>query len=233
MPELPAFLADRMEPLFSTPARVVEIEEFGPRLRRVVFESPVFKRVRPETGYQVEFRVSTTAFRHYTLSDLDIAHGRCEMILFAHGEGPGSRWVRGLRAGDEPRLLGPGKPFSLDARASRHVLLGDESCLGLFRALFRSARGTELRGAVELDSGNEAWLERLGVTLEAQTRTALRGAALTGWLRRQAAPQADTTFYLAGHAQTVAVLRRQLLSAGVQRRAVHVRAYWADNKLGL
>lgn len=233
MPEIPAFLADAFAPRFARPSRVERIETLSSNIRRIRFALAPAERLRFCPGQEVEFRVGATSFRHYTPSELDPIAGRLEVIFYLHGSGPGSAWAAALRPGDPAPLLGPGGRFKLDEDAASHLLLGDETCLGLFCALCAAAPGS-VRGAIEVDAINEGVPRALGLPLDAVVRdaSAPRGAALRAWLRR-ASPSGGTA-YLAGHAQSIAALRQQLTEKhGYTRRSIRTKAYWADGKRGL
>ena len=57
------------------------------------------------------------------------------ILVYVHGDGPGSTWAERVRAGEECEMLGPRN--SLDARHSSGALavFGDETALGLAHAL--------------------------------------------------------------------------------------------------
>ncbi|EYF02938.1 siderophore-interacting protein [Chondromyces apiculatus] len=243
MPEVPAVLANVMEPWFARSANVTAVEDLAPRLKRVRFEGSALRGVRFHAGQEVEFRVSETAFRHYTPSAFDGTQGALEVLFFLHGHGPGSTWASGLREGTRANVLGPGGRFTLDPFAATHVLLGDETSLGLFSAMGRSLPpGSRAVGAVEVEPGCERWPALAGSLLDgAPRRAGKRGEALRrwveehpAWLDKRRAHNGDTVFYLAGHAGTLVELRRWLVEErGIPRRAVRSKAYWADGKRGL
>jgi NADPH-dependent ferric siderophore reductase len=140
MPELPAFLANVLEPRFARPAEVTDVDVLAPRLRRVRLAGDALRRVSFRPGQEVEFRVSERAFRHYTPASLDAARGTLDVVFFTHGGGPGSTWASALERGRRVNVLGPGGGFGLrDAR--RHVFLGDETALGAFACMARAASG--------------------------------------------------------------------------------------------
>jgi NADPH-dependent ferric siderophore reductase len=232
MPELPVFLADFMEPRFARPVVVSHVEDLAKQLRRVRFQGESLRSVRFTPGQEIEFRVSDRAFRHYTPARFDAEAGEVEVVFFLHGHGPGSRWAEALAVGSPAKVLGPGGNFGL-TDADKHVLLGDETALGLFHCL--EAAGASVLGAVELDRGNEDWLSRVGASaLEPVTRTGARGDALSGWLRGCGlSPEARTSFYLAGHTASIVRLRKELVDAGWQRGRIRTKPYWADGKRGL
>ncbi|MEM9493720.1 MAG: siderophore-interacting protein [Myxococcota bacterium] len=232
MPELPAFLANVLEPRFARPAQVVEVEPLSPRFRRVRFAGQALRGVSFTPGQEIEFRVSARAFRHYTPSRFDAEAGEVEVIFFLHGHGPGSRWAAELATGREVNVLGPGGRLRLrDGR--EHVFLGDETTVGLFVAMAHAATARVV-GAIELDTDEHPVLEQIGLELDAIPRLGQRGEALLDWLgRNQQSPDIARCFYLAGHTGTIVRLRSALRSAGWERTCIRTKPYWADGKRGL
>jgi NADPH-dependent ferric siderophore reductase len=232
MPEVPAFLANVFVPRFGRAAEVTDVVEVAPALRKVRFAGQALRGVDFRPGQEVEFRVGDRAFRHYTPAHFDSRHGLLDVIFFHHGEGPGARWAGTLQPGQRVHVLGPGGRFGLQAGA-RHVLLGDETALGLFVCFTQAAPGRCL-GAVELSTDAQAWPERIGLQLQVAQRTAARGDALAKWLdSAPIRPSDNVCFYLVGHTGSIVQLRERLLQRGFPRRSVRTKPYWADGKRGL
>ncbi|WP_226994143.1 siderophore-interacting protein [Myxococcus hansupus] len=235
---MPALLANTLVPWFAKPTRVTTIESLAPRLRRVRFVGDALKGAHFEPGHEVEFRVGPTAFRHYTPTHVDVATGALEVVFFLHGQGPGSAWAEALQPGALVDILGPGGRFVLNREAQHHVLLGDETCLGLFVALLRALPpSANVSGAVEVSPGAEDWPGLVGLPLTAVPRTGPtpRGMALLTWLESSGLEgSTGTTAYLSGHAGSIVMLRKELLERrGFAKRDVRSKAYWADGKRGL
>jgi NADPH-dependent ferric siderophore reductase len=235
MPELPGFLSMRVERWFARPARVVAVEDIAPRLRRVGFEGDALRNVKYRPGQEIELRVSDTAFRHYTPAFFDAERGRMEVFFFLHGHGPGSTWGSQLVAGAKVNVLGPGGGIGFDPNAQTHVLLGDETCLGLFSALARALPGAAtVAGAIEVDEGSESWPALAGLPLDPAVRNGgARGQALASWVEHSL-PAIDAFVYLAGHAGSIVALRKLVVERwGFNRSRIRTKPYWADGKRGL
>lgn len=236
MPNLPVLLADRLEPWFGRPAHVTAVEALAPRLRRVRFEGAALRHVGYVPGQEVEFRASGTAFRHYTPAHFDAERGSFSVYFYLHGRGPGSAWAAGLQEGAQVNVLGPGGGFVAEPGARTQLFLGDETCVGLFVAIVAALPSScRVVGAIEVDEGSEGWPEQVGLPLEAVVRDRRgRGRALEAWVDGRAPRAGDATAYVAGHAGSVAALRKQLVEQrGFRRRDVLTKPYWADGKRGL
>lgn len=235
MPEMPAFLANFVEPRFARRARVTEVIEVAPALRRIRFEGASLRGVSFRPGQEVEFRVSDRAFRHYTPMSFDAQQGALEVLFFLHGNGPGSDWARRLSLESPVNILGPGGGFRIAEESKRHVFLGDETALGLFTCMVRAAPQGTVSGAVEVPAGSTEWTSRVGLPLTALERPpSRRGDSLLEWIeRRWLCPDDETTFYLVGHTGSILRMRSALLGQGWTRRNIRTKAYWADGKRGL
>ena len=234
MPAVPKLIADVFEPRFGRPCQVSQIDELDSQLRRVRFSGRALQGLSFRPGQEIEFRVDATAFRHYTPSAYDPVTGAFDVVFYLHDGGPGSRWAARLAVGDHARLLGPGGRFGL-GYAATHVLVGDETCLGLFTALASSvAPAHRVTGAIEVASGRDHWPALAGAPVDAVHRT-VRGAALRSWLAAAALDPRDMMMmiYVAGHADTVGMLRDVLRAQGWPRSAIRTKPYWADGKRGL
>lgn len=234
MPELPVFIADFLEPKLARRVEVTQVVDVAPRLRRVRFVGPSMRGVRFRPGAEVEFRVSDRAFRHYTLSSLDGETGEIEVMFFDHGEGPGASWARRLVVGSTAGALGPGGSFGLRSGFETHVLLGDETCIGLFAALSRAA-AWRCTGAIEVDAEHrDALAGVIGKQVGTVARKPGRGDALLEWIEQRArVPIPSECIYLAGHTASIVRARRALLDRGWPRRSIRTKAYWADGRRGL
>lgn len=234
MPELPKLLADWFSAPFRRPVEVRAVHSIAKDLIRVQFSGKSLVGVKCRAGQEVEFRVSDTSFRHYTPSFFDAEQGHMEVVFFLHDQGPGSLWARELKKGDLVHVMGPGGTFKL-ASSGAHVLVGDETVLGLAEHLQR-AFGATLRIGIELDAERLSWPQALGLQkVEAIERQAFRGAALAQFATNhyQAHGSSEVHYYLVGHAQSIIQMRKALLTVGCTKKMIHSKAYWADGKRGL
>lgn len=233
MPELPKLVADIFSALFCRPAKVTKIETIAHRFRRVTFQGERLRGVSFRPGQEIEFRVSDTSFRHYTPLHFDPELGVMQVLFFLHGDGPGSIWVEKLETDQEVNVLGPGGRFGL-RKGTNHILLGDESSLGL--AINLSSACDELVGIIETAKDCKHWPEDLKVRgLRAVERTGDRGSALVNWIEESLGSRRDPdpVFYLVGHAQSIHRLREQLIGHGYAARKIRRKPYWSDGKRGL
>ncbi len=174
--------------------------------------------------------------RTYTPMSWDADSGRTQMLTFAHGDGPGSRWARELSEGDTCRFFGPRRSLDLSGLESPMVLFGDETSFGLAAALracpqadgavhvFEASDVAESRQVAEaIGLGQTTLIER--ITGDAHLATA------EAELSRLAASGAH--FVLTGKASSIQHVSRALKAVGVVSSRVKTKAYWAQGKIGL
>jgi NADPH-dependent ferric siderophore reductase len=220
------------------PAVAARVEVLSPGLVRVTFEGEALRARQWQQGSEIEFRVSTRDFRHYTPASFDDDAGRIEVVFQLHGSGPGADWVRGVRTGDEVVILGPVRRSSWLRNGRRPVFVGDASALGLFQALIASLPdATDAVGVVEVPEADLDAASDLVPTLTVVASTDVPGEASLTWLADELSGTPDVA-YLAGHAQSIQRQRAVLCDAagdrpGLRRRNVVTKPFWATGKVGL
>lgn len=192
-------------------------------------------------GDKVRIRTENFSLRTYTPVswDGDAGAGHLRLLAYTHGSGPGSEWCRQAQPGVVCEVRGPGRSVRLDRVAGPVIFVGDETSLGLLLA-WRASRPESpppaaLFEVVHRDASSETLAAHDAVATELVERTA-------GEHHRAARAQATVdaarndpgaTLVLTGCAQTIAVVRRGLKSAGVAPHGTLVKAYWDENRKGL
>jgi NADPH-dependent ferric siderophore reductase len=235
MPELPVFLAQRMEQWMGVLSTVSSIETMTPRFRLVRFEGQALCQRSWVAGQEVEIRVGEREFRHYTPVSYHQERGVMEILFYLHGKGPGSTWVQTLTCGQKVFVLGPanGAPFiPLPQRTS--LLVGDESVLGTVLAL-RHAQPELFEAVIEVEASDHADLSTLFPALTLLPRAdGVAGTSLDLWFQEHDPSQNYERVYLLGHAQSIQRLRTLLFKRyHWERRRLKTKPYWADGKHGL
>lgn len=140
-------------------------------MRLVRLRGEALRHLPWTAGQEVEFRVDPRAFRHYTPSRYDPERGEMEILFYLHGYGPGSDWVSHLVPEQPIALMGPGHGLNLATESAWHLVIGDETTIGLFLAYQEALPSTQpLLGAVEVAAGEEGIVRRLELPLEAVSR---------------------------------------------------------------
>ncbi|MES2642219.1 MAG: siderophore-interacting protein [Myxococcota bacterium] len=209
-----------------TEARVTAAVSLSPRLRRITLQGDGLKGVAWHPGDKVQVLLPSQDTRTYTPCAWDGARGVTSLLVFSHGQGPGSLWGAGLKPGDLVRFVGPQR--SITVPRGPVVLFGDETTFALAEALDATA-------VFEVSD-----LEAAAAFVRTRTRTVTIPSNGTAHLDAVAGALADAfvgagagaTIALAGRAKSIQAVRAGLSARGIAAPR-HVKAYWADGRVGL
>ncbi|WP_216899222.1 siderophore-interacting protein [Nocardia alni] len=236
MPSMPGLLATITEKSFGHRAAVTAAERISPHFLTVDL------RVEPlksgwKAGQDIQFRIDNNTFRHYSVMAVDEAGTAISVLFHLGADGPGSRWAAALDVGREVVVLGMNTP--VPSRQGNHLYLGDGSAVGTIRGLVNRAAGQDTHGpasgAVEAPVEDRSALVDLLPGIEILPAATIPGAAVAEWIEAtlDEAVRYDAAS-LFGHAQSIQRQRRILLTrAGLARKAISTKPYWATGKTGL
>jgi hypothetical protein len=163
-----------VQKLFTRPARVMNIEDWGEKFRMVTLGGDALRGVEWTPGDKIQLQFGGWVQRTYTPLDWDSAQGRTRILVYMHGDGPGSQWARGLHAGDDCLLFGPRRSIDLTKLQSSTFVFGDETSLGLIGALHGVKPGPiRIQTSLEISASNDM-LAVIKVLRLADTHVSLR-----------------------------------------------------------
>ncbi len=218
-------------------ATVVAVEQLAEPFRLITLEGPELAGVTWTAGQKIQIAMGSAFMaRTYTPIRWDAAAGRTDILAYAHGDGPGSAWVRGVRPGDMCDLFGPRPSLDVRGLSGRLAVFGDETAIGLAHALANEdpARPVACHFEVGDVDGARQVVARLGLgpaRLFARRADDAHLEAVEAALPALAA--AGTSFVLTGKAGTVQQLRQALKRHAVPSARTAAKAYWAPGKTGL
>ncbi|TPM38720.1 siderophore-interacting protein [Mesorhizobium sp. B2-3-4] len=218
------------------PARIAAVEVLSPRFRLVDLEGEALKGVAWSVGQKLQISMGTgLTTRTYTPTWWDGERGKTRLLVFAHGEGPGSRWSEGMREGDACQFFGPRRSLDLAGPAAPLVLFGDETSFALAAAL-RATPGLDASYLFETTdvTQSRSVLEATGLIGASLIARAAGDAHLTAIAAEMSSRVArGAHFVLTGKAQSIQHLSRALKAAGAGSSRIKAKAYWAPGKTGL
>jgi NADPH-dependent ferric siderophore reductase len=218
-------------------ATITAIDSIGAQFRLVTLEGPDLRGVAWTPGQKLQVAMgSSFAARTFTPIEWDAEAGRTRILGYAHGEGPGSKWLLDARIGDECDFFGPGASLDVRRASGPFVTCGDETSIGMAYALSHYAPGHSQQCLLEVNS--------LAAAREVLSRISYHGAELFERAendahlekvehRLPALVTADSTFILTGKASTIQRLRRTLKALGVSSSRLLAKPYWAPGRSGL
>jgi len=176
----PGRISNALLGLFMKRATVAAIEDVSDRFRLVTLQGAALKGASWAPGHKIHVAMgSGFVARTYTPMDWDAAAGSTRMLGYAHGGGPGSTWLCGLRVGDECDVFGPRSSLDSGRATSPLTVFGDETSIGLAYALASTNRLYAMSCCFEVNdiiSASQV-LSRLG--LEGATLVAKRAVTAT------------------------------------------------------
>lgn len=181
--------------------------------------------------YYMKIKVADFTYRDYTPSGCDAETQTCTLYIDTNHEGAGSKWARGLKAGDEISYLGISSTRQSTINSAGIVCLGDESSIGHLLALQQlSAPTATFTGAVVMqdDDSRKLFTEYFRTPLQPVAKTDTYGHhSLINWLLQQSSNLEDTIFYLVGNNTMVAQLRKILRKQGYSSGQIKAQGFWS------
>jgi NADPH-dependent ferric siderophore reductase len=219
---------------------VVDNHRLTPAMQRVVLTAPELAHFSYRPGQDIMLMVGADGNRpvrrRYTIQALGSGRPLLTLGIVRHDDGPGERWVRAARPGDEIEGIGPrGKIFPA-AGADWHLFAGDFAALPAFFAMAGSLpHGVRATVILEVPAPDDEqaltsaadaeliWLHRLGDALGDP-------AALVDAVTGVPLPPGPGHAYLAGEAKVVRALRDALATRGMPEEHISAKAYWGIGK---
>jgi NADPH-dependent ferric siderophore reductase len=241
MPQIPKWIGDTVETVFSSKIPLVTITEtkyIHQQLKQIRFEGN-FDHIAFRAGQPVAIRVDDRNYRNYTPSFFDKQRGICDILFHLHGKGPGSALAARLSEGDTLRMSTPRGKYLYQADRDYHFFFGDETTLGLFRNLkdLVNEEGQNYIGVLELDDDMKDVPDQLGLMVDTVCRTASHGAQAVDYINGLDPVLWDLwkrgAFYLMGNATSIQHVRKALKQRGVSSSQIITQPYWAEGKIGL
>jgi len=233
----PGRLSKVLTRLWMKHATVVANEQLADRFRLITLEGPALEGVAWLPGQKVQIAMgSAFVTRTYTPIEWNPAAGRMCILGYAHGDGPGSAWVRGAVPGDECDVFGPRASLDISRLPGPLVIIGDETAIGLAYAARHEDAARPVTFHFEVEDAESArrvaaHLDLDDAMLFAKSRDEAHIAAMEAALSAPGA--AGATFVLAGRAAMIQRLRQSLKQRNVPAARIVTKAYWAPGKTGL
>ena len=233
----PGLLSKALMHLLMKRATVVASERLADRFWLITLEGPALKNVAWVPGQKVQIAMGSAFMaRTYTPIEWNAAAGRTCILGYAHGDGPGSAWVRAVEPGDECDIFGPRASLDLARMSGPLAIVGDETSIGLAYAATHRDLPRSVACHFEVDGVESArqvvaQLGIQGAVLFAKRRGDAHLAAMQAALPALVA--AGASFVLSGKASTIQRLRQSLRQQAVPATRLITKAYWAPAKTGL
>jgi ferric-chelate reductase (NADPH) len=224
---------------FTRSARVSEARAVADNFRLITLEGEGLQGAAWVPGQKVQLLLGGWVQRTYTPLAWNAASGSLQLLAYAHGEFPGSDWVRQLEVGQPCSVFGPRGSLDLTALTRPGLLFGDETSFGLAHALRFTPSGTDgVEIVLEVSSREAARsaLEAVGVErahLVERRPDDAHLAEVEALIARSSEEHATKGWVLSGKAPSIQALSKLLRRLGAARSHIQSKAYWAPGKAGL
>ncbi len=230
-------------PLAGTTRMRLQVAENGlltPAMQQVVLAAPELASFGYRPGQDIMLMVDVDGDRpvrrRYTIRSVDPAQCLVTLGIVRHDGGPGERWVRAARPGDQIEGIAPrGKIFPADG-AAWHLFAGDFSALPAFFAMAGSLPA-QAHVTVILEVPGPEDQQDLAAAADARMLWLHRGdrpagdpSALAAAIAEVPLPPGAGHAYLAGEAKLVLALREALAARGMPADRMSPKAYWGLGK---
>ncbi|MGE0322962.1 MAG: siderophore-interacting protein [Polyangiaceae bacterium] len=226
-------LRDTLGGLLFSELEVVTVQALGTRFRLLELAGQPLRPFVPGAKLQLMLDAGS---RTYTPFEVDSAAGRLSLLIYLHGNGPGSQWAASARQGTRVMAFGPRGSIDLPRVSAPAILVGDETSIALAALLERTHRGRSA-ALLEVTSIHDARvaLDALGVErvtlVERKPGDGHRAQLNSTLLGQLDALGADATI-LTGNARSIQSVRSSLHDSDPRPKQT-VKAYWAPGKRGL
>lgn len=234
----PGLLERTFDRLLLRNTRVAAVQQVSERFRLIDLEGEALKGAAWAPGHKLQVKVAGPfTARTFTPIVFDALRGHTRLLGYAHGDGPGSDWLRRVQVGHACQVFGPHRSLALGDLVGPVVLHGDETSFGLAAAVVAAMAGRAVpRCVFEVQSRAESALALKALGVAAAVLVERSDEAL----RMQAASELwsqcsgdGTLFVLTGRAQSIQQARQALKGHGVPSSRILSKAYWAPGKTGM
>ncbi len=217
-------------------ALVAEVNEVSENFRFIDLESESFKSIDLKLGDKIQINTGDWNFRTYTPVVVQHELGRVGILVYLHGNGPGSKWAKQARSGDALHVFGPRRSIQLSGSNAPLVIFGDETGIAVSASIQRRRERPITKMVFEATVPSEVEsivqdmrLEKVDVfkkspdgnVTEASIQSVLECA------------RNGSHLLLTGRAESIRQMRDRLRSEGIPMSRVTTKAYWATSKQGL
>lgn len=238
MPSAPKWLFDITERLLLPKIPLMEVsmsEYLSPTVKKIQFKG-TFDSLQFQVGSYLDFRVSDTEARRYTVSYIDPQKETLEFIVHLHGEGQGRQFMEDLKVGNKIVVSAPRSHKCYEKSFKNYLLFGDETSLALACSFLPVLINNhhQFHFYFELEQANQDVPKLLGIPN--CTVFAKDGSFLNeNWISKlpifQDATSNDTTFVLTGNAKSVQTFKKAIKSS--TKAKIFSHGYWLEGKKGL
>jgi NADPH-dependent ferric siderophore reductase len=233
----PGFVEAQLLKWLTREALVSRIETLSEHFRLIDLEGEALKDHAWAAGQKMQMQLGGFVSRTFTPILWDNDKGATRFLAYMHGEAPGARWARNLKANDNALIFGPRRSLDFEDVTPPLMLFGDETSFGLASSVAASGPGkTVFVFEVTSVEESETALATLGIahaTLIPRQTGDMHLTDVETALTQIVDAQAISNVALTGKATSIQRLGKALKARGLSSSQIRAKAYWAPGKTGL
>ncbi len=211
-------------------------ERYTGRIRRITITGLGLRGLEWRPGQHVRVQVGNGRpgpLRTYSVWDYRI--DTIDLCVLDHGDGPGIRWARTVRPGQDVLFTKPSGKL-VPRQGAYHVFVGEETASVAFGPMARALpSGVPVYGVIEVDRPSDrlrlpdtvVWCYRDGAP-------AVASGTLVTEVTRLKLPDEPGIAYVAGELRTVQAVRKHFVrDRGWPRRSVVIKPFWTPGRAGM
>lgn len=164
-------IADSIARRFLNKAHVISKEEIADNAFHLIIAGKALENLAYTPGQHVRIFIGMDKdlgfrekIRTYSIWHYHSTNGTINLVIGSHSDGPGSDWIKSVKAGDEIYLTAPQGKFVVDASAPEYLFVGDVSSLPHLYAIRRNLPSDKtMRGIIYADKKSQLFADLDGL----------------------------------------------------------------------
>lgn len=160
-------IADSIARRFLNKAHVISKEEIADDVFHLIIAGKALENLSYIPGQHVRIFIGMDKdlgfrekIRTYSIWHYHSENGTMNLVICAHSDGPGSAWIKSVKAGDELYLTSPQGKFIVDTSAKEYLFVGDVSALAHLYAIRRNLPSDKtMRGIIYAEKKSQLFTD--------------------------------------------------------------------------
>ena len=160
-------IADSIARRFLHKALVISKEEIADNAFHLIIAGKALENLSYIPGQHVRIFIGMDKdlgfrekIRTYSIWHYHSANGTMNFVICTHSDGPGSAWIKSVKAGEEIYLTAPQGKFIMDASAPEYLFVGDVSALAHLYAIRRDLPSDKkMRGVIYAEKKSQLFTD--------------------------------------------------------------------------
>lgn len=237
-------IADSIARRFLNKAHVISKEEIADNVFHLIIAGKSLENLAYIPGQHVRIFIGMNndqlgfreKIRTYSIWNYHSANGTMNLTVCAHSDGPGSAWIKSIKAGEEIYLTAPQGKFVLDTSAPEYLFIGDVTTLAHFYAIRRELPADKImRGIIYAEKKSELFTDMDGLLpFEFYEFPSNPIQQVKQLIEQKPATDSETIVYIGGDGRICVELNNYFKKTkGWKTKNIRTKPFWMPGKQGL